>query len=212
MIVRLLFMFSLVLVLCTGLQAQTDSTVTKNMGDRRSGNISKTPIAPLSSSKPDTLKKSTVAPNVHSPKKAALYSALLPGAGQIYNRKYWKVGLLAAGTGALIYSLQFNQRNYTLFKSELIKRQQGLTDQNTDLVKYSDANLNELQDFYHRNRDLTIAGMALLYAMNIIDATVDAHFFDFNINDDLSLRVRPEPVYSSLTTFPVAGLGLTLHF
>ncbi len=160
----------------------------------------------------DTLKKPADTVHVHSPRKAALLSAVLPGAGQIYNRKYWKVGVLAAGTGALIYGLNFNQRNFKLFKTELIHRQQGKGEANLDLVKYSDSNLNELQEFYHRNRDLTIVGISLLYAINIIDATVDAHFFDFNINDDLSMRIRPEPVYSSILTMPVTGLGLTLRF
>jgi hypothetical protein len=148
----------------------------------------------------------------HSPQKAALFSAIIPGAGQIYNRKYWKVPVLAAGAGALVYSFQFNQKNYSLFKTELIQRQAGSAEINTELSNLSDANLNELQDFYHRNRDLTIVGMALLYALNVLDATVDAHLFDFNVNEDLSMHIRPKTLYSSSTSMPIAGLGLTLNF
>jgi hypothetical protein len=148
----------------------------------------------------------------HSPKKAALFSAIIPGAGQIYNRKYWKVPVLAAGAGALVYSFQFNQKNYSLFKTELINRQTGSIEINSDLKNLSDANLNELQDYYHRYRDLTIVGMALLYALNVLDATVDAHLFDFNVNEDLSMNIRPKTLYSLNTSMPIAGLGLTLNF
>lgn len=147
---------------------------------------------------------------VHSPKKAGLYSALLPGLGQAYNRKYWKIGVLAAGAGALIYGYQFNQRNYTEFKSELIKRQQGLGNLDESLVFYSDANLLELQDFYRRNRDLTIIGIGLLYAINIIDAVVDAHLFDFNVNNDLSLHIRPD--IQTFAMRPMPALGINLRF
>lgn len=206
------FFYSLLLVsfVCLTGQAQTDSTSVKQLGEGKIKSSVIIPPATLHTANSDTLKK--VAPTFHSPKKAAIYSAVLPGAGQIYNRKYWKVGALAVGAGALVYSLQFSQKNYHLYKTELIKRQGGQTDLNTDLVKYTDANLNELQDFYHRNRDLSIVGMALLYAINIIDANVDAHFFHFNINDDLSLRIRPEPMYSGFTSLPSAGMGFTLSF
>ena len=149
---------------------------------------------------------------VHSPKKAALLSAILPGAGQVYNRKYWKVPVIAAGAGALVYSFQFNQKNYNLFKTELIHRQSGAIEINTEFSNLSNANLNELQDYYHRYRDLTIVGMALLYALNILDATVDAHLFDFNVNEDLSMNIRPKTLYTSSTSMPIAGLGLTLNF
>jgi hypothetical protein len=149
---------------------------------------------------------------VHSPKKAAILSAILPGAGQLYNRKYWKVPVLAAGAGALVYSFQFNQKNYSLFKTELINRQAGSIELNKELNNLTDANLNELQEFYHRNRDLTIVGMALLYALNILDASVDAHLFDFNVNEDLSMSIRPKTLYSSSASMPIAGLGLTLNF
>ena len=156
----------------------------------------------------DTIRKRPV----HSPKKAALLSAILPGAGQVYNRKYWKVPVLAAGAGALVYSFQFNQKNYSLFKSELINRQTGSPEINSELNNLTDANLNELQDFYRRNRDLTVVGMALLYALNVLDATVDAHLFDFNVNEDLSMHIRPQSIYSSISSSPFAGVGLTLNF
>jgi hypothetical protein len=142
-----------------------------------------------------------------------LYSAILPGLGQAYNKKYWKIGIIGAGTAALVYSYQFSSKNYRLHKDELILRQSKEPGNfNPDLTLYSDSDLNELQDFYRRNRDLTVIGFALLYALNIVDATVDAHFFDFNMSDDLSLNIRPEPVYNALTARNSFGLGINLRF
>lgn len=148
---------------------------------------------------------------VHSPKKAALLSAVLPGAGQAYNRKYWKIGIIYAGAGALVYALDFNTRNYRQFKSELIYRQQnGNKKADLSLERYSNDNLNELQSYYRRNRDLTLIGFALLYAVNIIDATVDAHLFDFDISDDLSMQVRPTPIVNNMAFH--AGLSIRMRF
>jgi len=204
----------LAFMLSSALHAQVDSIpapqVTK--GKVTGTVITKTDSVPIAGMtvKKDSTKAKAI--HVHSPKKAALYSAILPGAGQVYNRKYWKVGVIAVGAGALVYSLNFNQRNFSLYKGELVKRQQGLGGLDEGLALYTDANLNELQDFYRRNRDLTVVGMALLYALNVIDATVDAHLFDFNVNDDLSMRIRPEAVYSFQSALPSPGIGLTLSF
>jgi len=133
---------------------------------------------------PEPLKSS-----VHSPKKASLLSAALPGAGQFYNKKYWKIPIVYIGFGALAYSAGFNSRFYRSYKNELINRQQNTGNLNLELERYSDANLDELQSFYRRNRDLSYIGMALLYMINIVDATVDAHLFDFDMSDNLSLRI-----------------------
>lgn len=192
--------------------AQTDSIPSPSLG---TGKIQKDVIIPVQTPptvNPEAKKDTAKTEHVHSPKKAALYSAVLPGAGQVYNRKYWKVGVIAAGTGALIYGLNFNQRNFNLFKSELIKRQQNLGGLDADLNLYTDANLNELQDFYRRNRDLTVVGLALLYALNIIDANVDAHLYDFNVSDDLTMRIRPTMVYSFYSALPVPAIGLQVRF
>jgi hypothetical protein len=151
--------------------------------------------------------------SVHSPLKAAVFSSVVPGLGQIYNRKYWKVPVLAAAGAGLVYGYSFNQSNYTKFKSELIYRQKNKAISNLDLERYSDSDLNELQDFYRRYRDLTIIGMALLYAVNIIDATVDGHLYDFNVSDDLSLQLFDAPNLSAQNgaRYPLS-LSLTLNF
>jgi hypothetical protein len=169
--------------------------------------IKKNKIAAIDTSK--TVKDSIIP---HSARKAAIYSAILPGLGQAYNKKYWKIGIIVAGTGALIYSLNFSQGLYKNYKSELIKRQQNLGDLNPELNLYSDANLNELQSYYRRNRDLSIIGMFLLYALNIVDANVDGHLFDFDVSEDLSLKISPSPfnIYAGNTRG--SGFSISLNF
>jgi hypothetical protein len=205
----------LLILLCfawSQVNAQTDSIPSPTLGK---GKVQVDVIKPAAStpiSKKEMVKDTSKVVYVHSPKKAALLSAVLPGAGQVYNRKYWKVGIIAGGAGALIYSLNYNNRNFGLFKSELIKRQQGLGGLDADLGLYTDANLNELQDFYRRNRDLSVVGLALLYALNIIDANVDAHLYDFNVSDDLSMHIRPTVVYSMYSPLPLPALGIQFRF
>jgi len=148
----------------------------------------------------------------HSPMKAALFSTFVPGLGQIYNRKIWKVGILAAGAAGLYYGFDYNQSSYKLYKTELIRRQTDDPNLDPELERYSDSDLNELQDFHRRYRDMTVIGFALLYTINIIDAAVDAHLYDFNVNDNLSLRVRPAAVAYAGSFLPGAGLSFSLRF
>lgn len=158
----------------------------------------------------DSLKKLEI--NNHSPRLASIYSAILPGLGQVYNKKYWKVPLIYAGFGALAYSLSFSDSKYSLFLNEYNNR---LTQDSLlmvpDLEKYSDDNILELKNYYQRNRELTIIGFVVLYALNIVDATVDGHLYSFDISDDLSLKVNPyinQNAFLPSTTFN-GGLQLT---
>ncbi len=149
----------------------------------------------------------------HSPKKAALLSAVIPGAGQVYNKKYWKVPIIYAGAAGLVYSFQFNQSRYIKYRNAYKYRIDGDASTIDDYVgRYSDDNLNTLQKYYHRYRDLTVIGFAALYALNVIDASVDAHLFTFDVSDDLSLRVQPTLIniagYNKYTT----GFNLSMSF
>lgn len=192
--------------------AQVDSIPSPVMGKMKSRTGVINPAQPIPIAKAVVKDDTSKSVQTHSPRKAAIYSAILPGAGQVYNRKYWKVGVIAAGAGALVYGLNFNQRNFSLYKAELIKRQQNLGGLDANLDLYTDANLNELQDFYRRNRDLTVVGLVLLYALNIIDATVDGHLYDFNVSNDLSMRIKPTVVYSVYSVLPVPAIGLQFRF
>jgi hypothetical protein len=128
----------------------------------------------------------------HSPKKATILSAVLPGAGQVYNKKYWKVPVLYAGFATLGYLIKFNNDEYKEFKDAFIKRVDGDESTIDDYVGvYSDQDLQRLKEYYRRNRDLSIVGISLLYVMNIVDASVDAHLFYFEVTDDISMKWQP---------------------
>ena len=139
-------------------------------------------------------------------------SAILPGAGQVYNKKWWKVPIIYGGFAGLGYAIIFNQGEYDLYRNAYLKR----LDDNSSTVDefdgvYSDANLIELQDYYRKNRDLSIIGGVLLYVMNIIDANVDAHLFNFDVSEDLSLNIAPQNLGLGFGNQPIAGIGISLR-
>jgi hypothetical protein len=142
----------------------------------------------------------------HSPKKASIYSAILPGLGQAYNKKYWKIPLVYGGFAAFGYFIGWNNKNYITSRHAY----KDLTDDDpaTDyymklkqIIYYDLKNASDLatlkqgllssQDYYRRNRDLLVIVTVAFYGLNIIDASVDAHFFDFDISDDLTLHLKP---------------------
>lgn len=143
----------------------------------------------------------------HSPRKATLYSAVLPGLGQIYNRKYWKVPIVYGGFATLGYFINFNNDEYVKYRqaySDIIDDDPNtisyiklVSDPNRlkdDKISQLTENLRKAKDYWRRNRDLVVIGTAVFYAVNIIDASVDAHFFNFDISDDLTINWVPVPV------------------
>jgi hypothetical protein len=149
----------------------------------------------------------------HSPKKAALLSAALPGAGQVYNKKYWKLPVIYVGFAGLAYSFQFNQSRYVKYRNALKVRlddDPATVDPYVDA--YSDEDLTTLYQYYHRYRDLTVIGAAALYLLNIVDAAVDAHLFTFNVSDDLSINLHPTLINTAGTNQYTGGLGFNIKF
>jgi len=177
--------------------------------------------------------KTPVATEVRSPKKASIYAALFPGLGQIYNRKYWKLPIVYGGYAGLIYVLGWNNNNYKDFfqgyriisqytNTETMKPEErdfldnliknpSVSLDNPSTFKYISTQLKSGKDYYRRNRDLTIIGIAALHVLSIIDASVDANLFDFDISDDLSMRIEPMPVYSTNQNM-VMGLNVAIKF
>jgi hypothetical protein len=155
-----------------------------------------------------------IKPNYHSPRKATIYSTVLPGLGQIYNKKYWKAPLIYAAAGGLIYSFQFNQSHYVKYRDAYKYRIDNDPSTVDNYVgKYSDSNLDELQKYYHRYRDLTVIGFAALYIINIVDATVDAHLFRFDVSDDLSLNIHPTLINNTASfNHYTTGFSLNITF
>lgn len=165
----------------------------------------------------DTLKPSAkiiVPAKPHSPKKATLMSAIIPGSGQIYNKKYWKVPILYAGLASLGYSFNFNQTRYVQYRNAYKVRLLNGPGTLGKYPTYSDNDLNTFQRAYHRYRDLTVIGATLLYILNVIDASVDAHLYDFKIDDDnLSFHLQPAfiPVANSFNQYST-GFSLSIKF
>jgi len=147
----------------------------------------------------------------HSPSKAVLYSAILPGAGQAYNKKYWKIPIIYAGIGALVYAIDFNQKNYSTFKDAFIIRTDGDSTTSDDYPRYTDDNLKTLFEYYRRNRDLSYILAGTLYILNILDAYVDAELFYFDVSDKLTLHSSPF-ILTSLTGDKISGLSFKIIF
>lgn len=121
----------------------------------------------------------------HSPKKATIMAIALPGSGQIYNQKYWKVPFVYAGLGASVWAIGH-------FRAEM----RVLNDSISGIFgagKTPNAQLIADRDQQRSRRDIAILCLAGVYIFQVIDATVDAHFFKFNINENIGLRISPTP-------------------
>ena len=135
----------------------------------------------------DTVKSNRIDPL--APSKAAFYSAVLPGLGQAYNKKYWKMPLVYIGLGVSIYSYTWNNKEYHKYRDEYKRRLAGTEDPNHPIYgNLDDDRLISAQKFHQKNRDLSALITGLIYILNIVDANVDAHLMQFNVNDNLSLR------------------------
>jgi hypothetical protein len=151
---------------------------------------------------------------IHSPAKASFYSAVLPGLGQAYNKKYWKIPILYAGSGTLIYFINFHNTHYLRYKKAYILRVANDPNNEDEFKKnhldnlYTDENLKYLMDTYRRWRDLCVFSLAGVYLANIIDATVDAYLFDYDVSQDLSLHIEPAIFQTPSST----SLGLSCKF
>ena len=142
----------------------------------------------------------------HSPGKAALYSALLPGAGQVYNRKWWKVPIAYAGLGISYYFIRENTREYQRYKTAYLATIDG--DPNTvDEFdgQFTSAGLLNATEQYRRWMEWSYIAFGLVYILNVMDAAVDAYFVRFDVSPDLSLRLAP-----SLSLAAQGALGLSL--
>lgn len=143
-----------------------------------------------------------------NPKKATILSAILPGAGQVYNGKAWKVPLIYAGFMTDIYFIGFNNKRYQTFREALFAFDDGDTSQFPSLNREG---LVRNVEYWRQNRDLTILLLAGIYALNLVDANVDAHLSGFNISDDLALKFEPN-VGTFAASSTSVGLTVKLQF
>ncbi|WP_432673198.1 DUF5683 domain-containing protein [Flavobacterium sp. SM2513] len=146
--------------------------------------------------------------NPLAPARAAFYSAIVPGLGQVYNKKYWKVPIVLGAVGAGVYFYSTNNDEYHRYRQAYKQRLKGLDDEFKG--QYSDATLINAQKGFQRNRDLSLVITIGLYVLNIVDANVDAHLKQFNVSDDLSFR--PEVYPTDINQQQNVGLTMTYRF
>lgn len=128
----------------------------------------------------------------HSTKRATLLSAVIPGAGQIYNRKYWKAPIAWVGLGTCVYFIQDNTSEYQRYRTAYLASVDGDPDTVSEFEgQFSPQQVLDVANTYRRWRDLSYVSLGLVYLLNVIDANVDAHFVRFDVGPDLGLGVGP---------------------
>lgn len=152
----------------------------------------------------DTIKKDEI--NPLTPAKAAFYSAILPGLGQAYNKKYWKIPIVYGAIGTSLYFYLDSNKKYHSYRDAYKRRLAGFTDDQYSFL--DESRLVAAQKFYQRNRDLSLFISVAFYILNIVDANVDAHLLQFNVTDKLSLA--PDVYQNDLNN--KTNLGLTLNY
>ncbi len=154
------------------------------------------------------------------PNKSLWYSLLFPGAGQIYNRKYWKLPIVYGGTVGVVYAISYTSTEYSQFQRAYLDLLDNNPNTNTHLSilpeGYPESQLesyiqNRMTKF-RRYRDLSIIIGVAFYAITVIDAYVDAQLADFDISPDLSMKIRPKFDVQPNTTQPSINCQMQLNF
>lgn len=157
-------------------------------------------------------------------KKATTLSLICPGAGQIYNKSYWRAPIVLGGMASMIYVIDWNNRGYKRFKTAYALRAdfdlnpgnypEGVSKDEFS-GRYSASYLKNLRDAYRRNRDLCLILTAAVYAFQAVDAHVDAHLKDFDVSDDLTVSMEPlfDYQYSNVHgATPIFGFNINMTF
>lgn len=145
----------------------------------------------------------------YSPTKAGLYSAVLPGLGQYYNKKYWKIPVVWGGIGTGVGIALWNNKKYNRYRNAFLAELNGQTHEFSDIPGINKEVLGRTQDKFKRQRDYSIAITGLVYALNIIDAVVDAHLYDQKHDPDLA--IKPTVIYDEFSN-QNAKAGLSINF
>lgn len=176
-----------IIIMCFSAQSKVFSQNTDSIPSRKEKNKVKTEATAN-----EPLKDSARIAVEARPRIAVRKSAILPGLGQVYNKRWWKVPLVYGGFVGVGLVFEFNQRQYKVFLKEAQFRElnPGKT-QNPLYAPYSREGIISIKDSYRRNRDLSILAGIGFYAIQLIDAYVDAKFFRFDVSDSLSFKIEP---------------------
>ena len=157
------------------------------------------PVAVLKEKKINTNTKDTTAKKINRPRIAAIRSAIFPGVGQIYNKKYWKLPLVYGALGTTAYVFNYNLKNYKDLKQAYIGKYNARVYKDsveyfkikTKLLPLSEESVRFNRDEFRKNVDYSVLFFLILWGVNVIDATVDAHLKSFDVTPDLSLQIKP---------------------
>ena len=155
----------------------------------------------------DTVYENPVEFNPLSPAKASFYSAILPGLGQAYNGKYWKIPLVYAALGTGVYFYVWNNDKYLIYREAYKLRINGKPD---DYPYLSESTLISAQKSYKSDRDLSLLITVGLYVLQIIEASVNAHLLQYNIDDNLSFK--PRMIRNNMTHKSLVGASINYTF
>jgi hypothetical protein len=130
----------------------------------------------------------------YDPRKAILFAAVLPGLGQVYNKKYWKLPLVYGGLAATGYAINFYNTGYKKYKSQLfynLETNPGNENAQHPVSRFTTSQLRTITNKYRRERDFMVIIMAGVYILQMVDAHVDAHLKEFDLNPNLHVRIEP---------------------
>ncbi len=184
------------------------------------------PLSLHSKDAKDTVQvKPLVKPFKIIPRQATLKSLMIPGWGQLYNRQYWKLPLVAGAFATLGVIANYNNVRYTKYRDFYYQVSPRVEDPSykpptTVSVPYEDGTIRDLDinqlkrltDGFRRNRDYTYIGMVLAWTFNVVDANVSAHLKTFDVSDDISLKVKPTVDYQPFSQSLVSGITLSFNF
>ena len=122
--------------------------------------------------------------------------SIFPGAGQIYTKKYWKVPIIYSALVTSGYFIMDNNKKYKKYRDTYLDRNNGIIDN----LNYSNSELITLKDYYKRNREISIMLFSLSYILNIIDASVNAHLFQYDLDENISFKIDPVQYYGTINT------------
>ena len=142
-----------------------------------------------------------------APSKAAFYSAVLPGLGQGFNKKYWKIPIVYAAIGTSVYSYDFNQKKYWDYRNAYKSRKAGYKNDPYQNLIIDDDRLLDGAEFHKKNRDLSMVFIVGFYILNILDANIDAHLKQYNVNESLTIK----PYINNDIEFYEQSIGISLN-
>ena len=169
----------------------------------RDTRISEEPVVPPADTNGEA--DTTDRPFQPNPKKAGLYSALLPGLGQLYNRQYWKLPVVYVGLAVAGYFFEDNLTKYNDYRTAYIGRINNPYPTDKYVKQYNTQQLQQLQDDYSKFLDLTALLSVVGYALQVMDAVTSAHLKNFDISRDISMKIRPVAMPNGI------GLGLVMN-